>query len=69
MIEKPRLDLLTLSTTFYDLSVSCNRFSKTEMRQFGASGTDWFRNSCPRKIVDYFAANLSVKRSQRNLQM
>ena len=33
-------DFLTLPTTFYDVSVSCNRFSKTEMRQFGASGTD-----------------------------
>ena len=39
MIQKPRPDLLTLSTTFYDLSVSCNIFSKAEMRQFGASGT------------------------------
>ena len=40
MIEKPRPDLLTLSTTFYDVSVLCNLFSKAEMRQFGASGTD-----------------------------
>ena len=39
MIQKPRPDLLTLSTTFYDLSVSCNLFSKAEMRQFGALGT------------------------------
>ena len=27
-----------LPTTFYDVSVLCNLFSKTEMRQFGASG-------------------------------
>ena len=38
MIEKPRHDLLTLTTTFYDASVSRNFFSKAEMRQFGASG-------------------------------
>ena len=38
--RKPRPDLLTVSTTFYDLSVSRNRFSKAEMRQFGASGTE-----------------------------
>ena len=37
MIEKWTPDLLTLPTTFYDVSVLCNRFSKTEMRQFGAS--------------------------------
>ena len=40
MIEKPQPDLLTLSTTFYDLSFSRNLFSKSEMRQFGASGTE-----------------------------
>ena len=38
MIVKPWPDVLTLSTTFYDLSVSRNLFSKTEMRQSGASG-------------------------------
>ena len=32
--------LLKLSTTFYDVSVLCNIFWKTEMRQFGASGID-----------------------------
>ena len=36
--EKTTPDLLTPSTTFYDVSVSCNIFSKAEMRQFGASG-------------------------------
>ena len=48
MTEKPRIDLLTLSSSFYDLSVSCNLLSKAEMRQFGhkapthmrLSGTD-----------------------------
>ena len=40
MIEKWTPDLLRLPTTFYDVSVSCNRFSRTEMRLFGASGTD-----------------------------
>ena len=40
MKEKRTPDLLTSTTTFYDVSVSCNRVSKTEMCQFGASGTD-----------------------------
>ena len=40
MIGKPRPDLLTLSTTFYDLSVSRNLFSKAEIRQFGESVTE-----------------------------
>ena len=44
MIEKTTPDLLTLLTTFYEVSVSFNRFSKTEMRQFGASGTDGLTN-------------------------
>ena len=39
MIGKPRPDLLTLSTTFYDLAVSRNPLSKAEMRQFDVSGT------------------------------
>ena len=33
MIGKTRPDLLTLSTIFYNLSVSCNLFSQAEMRQ------------------------------------
>ena len=36
MIEKPTLDVLTLSTTSYDVSIPRNFFSKAEMRQFGA---------------------------------
>ena len=40
MREKWTPDLLTLPTTYYDVSVSCNRFSKTEIHQFDASGTD-----------------------------
>ena len=43
MIEKPRPVLLTQPTEFYDLSVSRNLFSKAEMRQFGASGTEGLR--------------------------
>ena len=38
MIEKLTPDLLRLSTTFYELSVVCNHVSKSERRQFGASG-------------------------------
>ena len=38
MIEKLLPDLLTLSTTFKDLSVSCNLASKAKISQFGASG-------------------------------
>ena len=44
MIEKPQPDLLTLSTTFYELSVSRNLFSKAEIRQFGESGTEGLIN-------------------------
>ena len=40
MIEKPRPELLTQFTTFFYLSVSRKLFSKAEMRQFGASGTE-----------------------------
>ena len=38
MIEKQGLDVLTLSTTLYDLSVSRNLFQKTDMREFGSNG-------------------------------
>ena len=38
--EKSTPEILTLYTTFYDLSVPRNLFSKTEMRQFGALGTE-----------------------------
>ena len=31
---------LQFTNAFHDVSVSRNRFSKSEMRQFGASGTD-----------------------------
>ena len=40
IIAKPPPDVVTLSTTFYDLSVSHNLFSKAEMGQFGAARTD-----------------------------
>ena len=52
MIEKWTPNFLTLSTTFYDVSVSCNRFPKTEIGQFGASGTDRLNNSQPIVISD-----------------
>ena len=45
MIEKRTPDLLTPSTTFHDVSVLRNCFSKTEMRQFGASRTDGLKES------------------------
>ena len=45
MIENPQLDLLRLSTTLYDVSVSSNRFSNPEMSQFGASGTEGLRKN------------------------
>ena len=48
---------MTLSTTFYDVSVSCNRFSKTEMRQFGASGTDGLK--------EHFKAGVLFQMSRR----
>ena len=38
MIENPLFDLLTLSTTFYDVSVLCNRFSKAQTAQILAGG-------------------------------
>ena len=58
MIEKPLPDLLTLSTTFYDLSVSRNLFSKAVMRRIGSSGTEWLKcvwrvNFQSQKDVDY----------------
>ena len=40
MIGKRMPELLTPPTTFYYVSVSCNRFSRAEMRKFGALGTD-----------------------------
>ena len=40
IIEKLRPDVLTLFTTLYDHLVSRNLFSKSAMRQFGASGPE-----------------------------
>ena len=40
MIETLRPDVLTQSTLFQDVSVSCNLFSKAEIRQFGAARTE-----------------------------
>ena len=52
-------DLLTLSTTFYGLSDSRNLFSKSEIRQFGASGTKWLTPL--RQIKNTSAAPLTDK--------
>ena len=38
IIEKPLPDLLTLSTTFYDVPVLCNRFLKARKAQIWADG-------------------------------
>ena len=51
MIEKWTPELLTLFMTFYDVSVLCNRFSSTEMRQFGASGTDGLK--CFSNVLEF----------------
>ena len=40
IIEEPRPDVSKISTTFHDLWVSRNLFSKPEIRQFGVSGTE-----------------------------
>ena len=44
MIEKLRLDVLTLFTTFLNLAISRNFFSKAETRQFGVVGTEGLAN-------------------------
>ena len=50
MIKKRRRDVSTLLTTFYDRAVSRNLFSKAEMRQFGAAGTERLTIGNKRKI-------------------
>ena len=44
MIRKPRHDLLPLSRTFYDLSASCNLFSKAKIGQFSTGGTEGLKS-------------------------
>ena len=44
MIVKRRSDVLTVFVLFYDIWVSRNLFSKAEMRQFGAAGTERVNN-------------------------
>ena len=51
VIEKPRPGLLTLSAIFYELSDTYNLFSKAEMRQFGALGTDWLNSTRCRTCI------------------
>ena len=45
--EKLTSDVLTLSTTFYDLSVSRNLFETNEMSYFRAGGTVGLRDLPP----------------------
>ena len=40
MMEKLTPDLSTLSTTFFNVSVSCNCFSNTEKRRFGVVASE-----------------------------
>ena len=40
LIKICKLDILTLSPTFYDLSVSRDFFSKAEVRKLSAPGTE-----------------------------
>ena len=54
-------EILKLSTAFYVLSVSHNRFSMTEMRQFGASRTEGLRNHLISKSVRRSCVNLYFK--------
>ena len=56
MIGKPRSDLLTRFTTFNNLSVSCNLFSKAEVRPFGAAGIEG--------VSDYVGVISSVELTQ-----
>ena len=61
MLEKLWRDLLTLSTTFYDLSVSRNLFSKADMRQFGASVTDGLNSEFSLLIFKHFQISSDIK--------
>ena len=63
MIEKPRPDLLTLSTTFYDLPVLRNLFSKVKIRQFGESGTEGLR---PKKTWSAVKTKISPVKNDQN---
>ena len=77
MIEKP--DALTLFSTFYDLSVSCDLFSKAEMRQFGASGNQhetvgnrqvkkWKLTFCFQLIISSSSTRQSQKKEKQRLR-
>ena len=58
MIQKPQSDLLTLSMTFYNLSVSRNPFSRAKVRQFGQSGIEGLRYSSSNKDVKMKTINV-----------
>ena len=61
MIEKPRLDLLTLILTFYNLSVSRNLFLQAKMRLFGASRTHVYETVANRRVkIKYKFINFAV---------
>ena len=68
MIEKPRPDLLTLSTTFYDVSVLCNRFLKAQKAQIWQGGNAGVKKL--RKILKNWTDNMrkkTVRKSQEKL--
>ena len=48
--RKRRPDFFQLSTTFYDLSVSLNLFSKAEMRQCGAWGGSAYETAGKQRV-------------------
>ena len=50
MIQKWRPDVLTTCTTFYDLPVSCNLFSKTEMRKLAPTVTNAYETYGNRRV-------------------
>ena len=54
VIETRRFDVLTLSTTFYDLSVSRNIFWKAKLCHFGVAGTLGLTCSRPYMVTMIF---------------
>ena len=51
VIEKPLPDLLTVSTTFRDVSVLCNRFLKERKKQIWVSGNAGVNPSVPGNLL------------------
>ena len=50
--KKSRLALLILSTTFYDLSLSCNLFSKAKIADFAPAGTNASKTVGNQRVKD-----------------